>query len=171
MRLFGFAGWSGSGKTTLIEALIPRLTGRGLRVSLVKHAHHDFDIDLPGKDSYRHRRAGCREVLVSSDQRWVVMHELRGAEELTLDQLLRRLSPCDLVLVEGYKRAPIPKLEVYRGSVGKPLLHPGDPFIVALATDTAGATEGRDLPVFALDAYDILATFVEERAVYADVQD
>lgn len=171
MRLFGFAGWSGSGKTTLIEALIPRLTGRGLRVSLVKHAHHDFDIDVPGKDSYRHRQAGCTEVLVSSDQRWVVVHELRGAEELTLDQTLKRLSPCDLVLVEGYKRAPIPKLEIYRADVGKPLLHPGDPFIIGLATDTPGAAEGRDLPVFALDAYDVLATFVEERAVYADVPD
>jgi molybdopterin-guanine dinucleotide biosynthesis protein B len=169
MRAFGFAGWSGSGKTTLIEALIPRLTGRGLRVSLVKHAHHDFDIDVPGKDSYRHREAGCTEVLVSSDRRWVVMHELRGAPELTLDEALARVSPCDLVLVEGYKRAPIPKLEVYREQVGKPLLHPADPYIVALATDTPGAVGSRDLPVFALDAYDMLATFVEERGVYVDV--
>jgi molybdopterin-guanine dinucleotide biosynthesis protein B len=171
MRAFGFAGWSGSGKTTLIEALIPRLTGRGLRVSLVKHAHHDFDIDVPGKDSYRHRQAGCTEVLVSSDRRWVIMHELRGSPELTLDDALTRISPCDLVLVEGYKRAPIPKLEVYRERVGKPLLHPADPYIVALATDTPAAAGGRDLPVFALDAYDMLATFVEERGVYVDVAD
>ena len=169
MRIFGFAGWSGSGKTTLIEALIPRLTGRGLRVSLVKHAHHDFDIDVPGKDSYRHREAGCTEVLVSSDRRWVVMHELRGAAELTLEQALGRLSPCDLVLVEGYKRASIPKLEVHRAGVGKPLLHPEDPHIVGLATDLPGAAGERSLPVFALDAYDMLATFVEERGVYADV--
>ena len=169
MRIFGFAGWSGSGKTTLIEALIPRLTGRGLRVSLVKHAHHDFDIDVPGKDSYRHREAGCTEVLVSSDRRWVVMHELRGAAELTLEQALARLSPCDLVLVEGYKRASIPKLEVHRAGVGKPLLHPEDSHIVAIATDLPGAAGERSLPVFALDAYDMLATFVEERGVYADV--
>lgn len=171
MRIFGFAGWSGSGKTTLIEALIPRLTGRGLRVSLIKHAHHDFDIDVPGKDSYRLREAGCSEVLVSSDRRWVVMHELRGDDELTLEEALARLSPCDLVLVEGYKRAAIPKLEIHRESVGKPLLHPGDPHIVGLATDVPGAGGGRDLPVFALDAYDMLATFVEERGVYADVPD
>ncbi|HEY7943794.1 MAG: molybdopterin-guanine dinucleotide biosynthesis protein B [Burkholderiales bacterium] len=135
MQLFGFAGWSGSGKTTLIEQLIPRFRAQGLSVSLIKHAHHEFDVDQPGKDSYRHRVAGCQEVLVSSATRWAQMHELRGAPELTLAQALQRLSPCDLVLVEGYKAAPIPKLEVYRASVGKPLLHPADPYIVAIATD------------------------------------
>ena len=114
MRVFGFAGWSGSGKTTLIETVIPRLTALGLTVSLVKHAHHAFDIDHPGKDSYRHREAGCTEVLVSSDVRWALMHQLRGAPELSLFDALGRLSPCDIVLVEGYKRAPIPKLEVWR---------------------------------------------------------
>ena len=169
MRIFGFAGWSGSGKTTLVEQLIPRLNARGLRVSLVKHAHHDFDVDLPGKDSYRHRHAGCGEVLVSSANRWALMHELRGAEELTLAEALTKLSPCDLVLIEGYKRSPIPKLEIHRAALGKPLLHPADPNIVALATDSPAAAGGRTLPVFALDAYDVLATFVEERAVYADV--
>lgn len=169
MRIFGFAGWSGSGKTTLVEQLIPRLTSRGLRVSVVKHAHHDFDVDLPGKDSYRHRHAGSGEVLVSSANRWALMHELRGAAELTLADALERLAPCDLVLVEGYKKAPIPKLEVHRSALGKPLLHPADRNIVALATDSPAGAAGRPLPVFALDAFDILATFVEERAVYADV--
>jgi molybdopterin-guanine dinucleotide biosynthesis protein B len=169
MRIFGFAGWSGSGKTTLIEQLIPRLVRNGLRVSLVKHAHHDFDVDHPGKDSHRHRHAGCSEVLVTSATRWALMHELRGGAEMSMQQALARLSPCDLVLIEGYKRSPIPKLEVYRESLGKPLLHPGDPHIVAIAADAPSALAGRSLPMFALDAYDMLATFVEERAVYADV--
>lgn len=169
MRIFGFAGWSGSGKTTLLERVIPALVGRGLRVSLVKHAHHEFDIDVPGKDSYRHRVAGCQEVFVSSASRWALMHELREAGELSLEQALARLSPCDLVLIEGYKHAAIPKLEIHRSSLGKPLLHPSDRHIVALATDNPSAASGRSLPVFALDAYDMLATFVEERAVYADV--
>lgn len=168
MRIFGFAGWSGSGKTTLLEHLIPRLSARGLQVSLIKHAHHDFDVDVPGKDSFRHRHAGCHEVLVSSANRWALMHELRGADELTLAEALAQLSPCDLVLIEGYKRSPIPKLEIHRLALGKPLLHPTDRNIVALATDSPTAAAGRALPVFALDAYDVLATFVEERAVYAD---
>src|SRR5258705_2458171 len=112
MRVFGFAGRSGSGKTTLIEQVIPRLAARGLRISLIKHAHHRFDVDHPGKDSYRHRHAGCSEVLVTSGERWALMHELRGGRELTLDETLARLSPCDLVLVEAYKAAPIPKLEI-----------------------------------------------------------
>ena len=168
MRLFGFAGWSGSGKTTVIEQLVPRLVARGLRVSLVKHAHHDFDVDQPGKDSYRHRRAGCGEVLVTSSNRWVLMHELRGAAELGMHEAIGRLSPCDLVLVEGYKRAPIPKLEIHRAALGKPLLHPGDRHVIALAADAPSALAGRSLPLFALDAYDALATFVEERAVFPD---
>ena len=169
MRVFGFAGWSGSGKTTLVEQLIPRLVRRGLRVSTIKHAHHDFDVDVPGKDSYRHRHAGCQEVLVSSANRWALMHELRVDDELTLAGALARLSPCDLVLVEGYKQATVPKLEIYRASLGKPLLHLGDSNIIALATDSPATAARRALPVFALDAYDMLATFVEERAVYADV--
>jgi molybdopterin-guanine dinucleotide biosynthesis protein B len=167
VRIFGFAGWSGSGKTTLVEQLVPRLVGRGLRVSLVKHAHHHFEVDQPGKDSYRHRHAGCTEVLVSSNERWALMHELRGAPELRLPDVLARLSACDLVLVEGYKRFALPKLEIHRPALGKPLLHPGDANIVGLATDTPSAFSGGRIPVFGLDAYDALATFVEERAVYA----
>jgi molybdopterin-guanine dinucleotide biosynthesis protein B len=136
MKVFGFAGWSGSGKTTLIEKVIPLLVARGLRVSLVKHAHHDFDVDQPGKDSYRHRVAGCSEVLVTSGQRWALMHELRGEPEPDLQSHLCHLSPCDLVLVEGFKQEAMPKLEIHRESVGKPLLFPDDPHIVAIASDT-----------------------------------
>ena len=135
MKIFGFAGYSGSGKTTLIEQLIPLLTARGLKVSLIKHAHHAFDVDTPGKDSYRHRHAGCTEVLVTSSRRWVLMHELRGAAEPDLNEQLMHLSPCDLVLVEGFKHERIPKIEVYRAAVGEPLLHPHDANIVAVASD------------------------------------
>ncbi len=135
MRIIGLAGWSGAGKTTLVAKLIPAITARGLRVSTIKHAHHAFDVDRPGKDSYAHRMAGATEVLVSSQNRFALMHELRGAPELTLPQLLAKLSPVDLVLVEGYKREPHPKLEVFRASVGKPLIHPDDPYVVAIASD------------------------------------
>jgi molybdopterin-guanine dinucleotide biosynthesis protein B len=135
MKIFGFAGWSGSGKTTLIEQLIPRFVQRGLRVSLIKHAHHTFDIDQPGKDSYRHRHAGAAEVLVTSSRRWVLMHELRGVQEPSFEEQVRRISPCDLLFVEGFKHAPIPKLEVWRQATGEPLLHPNDPHIVAVASD------------------------------------
>ena len=140
MKLIGFAGWSGSGKTTLVEQVIGVLSARGLVVSLVKHAHHSFDIDHAGKDSWRHRQAGCSEVMVSSGQRWSLTRELRGAPEATLDELLAHLGPCDLVLVEGFKRASIPKIEVHRAVVTEPLLHPDDPHIVAIATDAALAT-------------------------------
>jgi molybdopterin-guanine dinucleotide biosynthesis protein B len=163
MRVFGFAGWSGSGKTTLIERLIPRLVERGLSVSLIKHAHHAFDVDEPGKDSYRHRQAGCTEVLVSSAVRWALMHELRGLPEPTVDDAVARLSPCDLVLVEGYKRAAIPKLEVWRASVGKPLLHPVDPHIQGIATDILDSVS-TSLPRFALNDVASIATFVIEKA-------
>ncbi len=135
MRIFGLAGWSGSGKTTLLAAIIPELAVRGLSVSTIKHAHHDFDIDRPGKDSWRHRQAGASEVMVASARRWALMHELRGAAEPMLDELVARLSPVDLVIVEGYKRHPHPKLEVHRPSLGKPLLYPDDPYIVAIASD------------------------------------
>ena len=137
MKIFGFAGYSGSGKTTLIEKLIPLFTARGVKVSLIKHAHHQFDVDTPGKDSYRHRHAGCTEVLVTSSRRWVLMHELRGEAEPDLQEQIKHLSPCDLLLVEGFKHDPIPKLEVYRAEVGEPLLHPHDANIVAVATDAA----------------------------------
>ena len=157
MKVFGFAGYSGSGKTTLIEQLIPRLVLAGLRVSLIKHAHHSFDIDRPGKDSYRHREAGASEVLVTSDQRWVLMHELRGEAEPSLHEQIARLSPCDLVLVEGYKREMIPKLEVHRRVHGQPLLYPQDGNIVAIATDQAIVAP---LPVLDLNDYDAIAGFV-----------
>jgi len=166
MKIFGFAGWSGSGKTTLIERLVPVLVQRGARVSLVKHAHHEFDIDQPGKDSWRHRQAGCTEVLVSSGVRWALMHELRGSAELTLPQALEALAPCDLVLIEGYKSFPLPKLEVWRPGVGKALLHPGDSHIAGLATDDPQVARAViALPVFALDDVDAIATFVAESAV------
>jgi molybdopterin-guanine dinucleotide biosynthesis adapter protein len=164
VKVFGFAGWSGSGKTTLIEQLIPRLRERAGSVSLVKHAHHGFDVDQPGKDSWRHRQAGCMEVLVTSGQRWALLRELRGGPELTLAQALARLSPCDLVLVEGYKTAPLPKLEVWRAVVGKPLLHPRDPAIRAIATDTPAAFARGPLPVFDVAALDEIATFIWQNA-------
>jgi molybdopterin-guanine dinucleotide biosynthesis adapter protein len=157
MKIFGFAGYSGSGKTTLIEKLIPLFTQRGLRVSLIKHAHHTFDIDQPGKDSYRHRKAGCAEVLVTSSRRWVLMHELLGAPEPGLAEHIRRIAPCDLLLVEGFKRERIPKLEVYRGEVGEPLLHPHDPDIVAIASDRRFDTA---LPQFDLNDHAGIAEFV-----------
>lgn len=135
MKVIGFAGWSGSGKTTLIEQVLPILVGQGLTVSVVKHAHHGFDIDRPGKDSWRHREAGAQEVMLASDQRWALMHEVREAGEPSLAALLARLSPCDLVLVEGFKRHDLPRIEVHRPSLGKPLIHPDDGSIVALATD------------------------------------
>jgi molybdopterin-guanine dinucleotide biosynthesis protein B len=168
MRLFGFAGWSGSGKTTLIESLIPRLVARGMTVSLIKHAHHTFDVDQPGKDSWRHRQAGSSEVLITSAVRYALVHELRGAPELILSQAVERLSPCDLVLVEGFKRAPIPKLEIWRETVGKPWLHPEDPHIVAIASDEPQRFAGR-LPTFSLEDIDAIATFVAGNAAIGPI--
>src|SRR5438876_5546754 len=133
MRIFGLAGWSGSGKTTLMTALIAEFISRGIAVSTIKHAHHSFDIDQPGKDSWRHRQAGAREVMVASGHRWALMHELRGDTEPSLDELVMRLGPVDVLIVEGFKRHPHPKLEVHRPSLGKPLLYPDDPHIVAIA--------------------------------------
>ena len=157
MKIFGFAGYSGSGKTTLIEQLIPIFRQRGLTVSLIKHAHHTFDVDQPGKDSYRHRHAGCTEVLVTSSRRWALMHELSGAAEPSLAELVERMSPCDLLLVEGFKREPIPKLEVYRREVGEPLIHPHDHNIVAIASD---ARVEASLPQLDLNAPDEIAMFI-----------
>jgi molybdopterin-guanine dinucleotide biosynthesis protein B len=134
-RVLGIAGWSGSGKTTLLVRLIPLLVQRGLRVTTIKHAHHDFDIDTPGKDSYEHRKAGASEVLISSARRWVQMHEVENGCEAGLAELLHRASPCDLVLVEGYKRDHLPKIEVFRPRLGKPPLYLHDPRILAVATD------------------------------------
>ena len=135
MRVIGLAGWSGAGKTTLLTKLIPVLNGRGLTASTLKHAHHGFDVDRPGKDSFEHRAAGAQEVLVASGRRWALVHELRGAPEPSLVALLERLSPVDLVIVEGFKREPIPKMEIWRAAVGKPPLHADDPAIVLVASD------------------------------------
>ena len=162
MKIFGLAGYSGSGKTTLLEALIPRLNAAGLRVSLIKHAHHRFDIDQPGKDSYRLREAGCSEVLLVSDHRWVLMHELRGAPEPSLEEQIARFSDCDLVLVEGFKSTSIPKLEVHRPSVGKPLIAgSGVENIVAVATDEPGVVAQQSgLPTLDLNNHDAIADFI-----------
>ena len=157
MKTIGFAGWSGSGKTTLIEKLIPLLVKRGLRVSLIKHAHHTFDVDHPGKDSYRHRQAGAAEVLVTSSRRWVLMHELRGEQEPLFEEQVKRLSPCDLLIVEGFKFAPIPKLEVWRAVTGEALLHPNDPHIVAVASDAKVDTK---LPLLDLNDHAGIAEFI-----------
>jgi molybdopterin-guanine dinucleotide biosynthesis protein B len=137
MRAIGFAGWSGAGKTTLIVRLIPELNRRGLSVSTIKHAHHGFDVDHPGKDSYEHRAAGAREVVVVSANRLALMRELRGAPEPTLASLFRLVAPVDFILVEGFKRDLLPKIEVFRAANGKPPLHPQDESIVALASDWA----------------------------------
>ena len=157
MKIFGIAGFSGSGKTTLIEKLIPLFTAHGLTVSLIKHAHHTFDVDQPGKDSYRHRHAGCSEVLVTSSRRWALIHELRGAPEPPLSDHLRRIGSCDLLLVEGFKREPIPKLEVYRAATGEPNLFPHDPNVVAVASDARLATQ---LPQFDLNDAPAIAEFI-----------
>ena len=166
MKVFGLAGYSGSGKTTLLEALIPRLTAAGLSVSLIKHAHHRFDIDQPGKDSHRLREAGCSEVLLISEQRWVLMHELRGAPEPSLEEQIARFSDCDLVLVEGFKHTRIPKLEVHRPSVGKPLIAgSGVETIVAIATDEPAAVRQQTglpagLPLLDLNDRDAIVDFI-----------
>ena len=141
MRVIGFAGWSGAGKTTLLVKLIPLLNARGLVVSTLKHAHHAFDIDRPGKDSFEHRSAGAREVLVTSTQRWALMHELAGPEP-TLPELVARMTPVDLLLIEGFKRQEHVKIEVHRQANGKPLLYRDDPTIKALVSDLAAAPEG-----------------------------
>jgi len=162
MRLIGLAGWSGAGKTTLLRKLIPCLVRRGLGVSTVKHAHHAFDVDQPGKDSHTHREAGAQQVLVASSNRWALMTELRGAPEPSLEQLLRQLSPVDLVLVEGFKRDRHPKIEVFRAANGKPWLHPEDPAIRAAATDTPPPS---GLPHVGLEDVEAVADLVLRHAV------
>lgn len=161
-RVLGLVGWSGSGKTTLLLKLIPRLAARGLRVATLKHAHHGFDVDLPGKDSYEHRKAGACEVIVSSARRWAQMHELGDATEATLAQLLQRLSPCDLILVEGFKSEQHAKLEVFRQAVGKSALHPSDSRIIAIASDQP-FPQAR-IPVVDLNDVAAIADLVEARA-------
>nr|WP_227309916.1 molybdopterin-guanine dinucleotide biosynthesis protein B [Acidisoma cellulosilyticum] len=161
-KVFGFAGWSGAGKTTLIRQVIAHLVAQGRRVSTIKHAHHDFDIDQPGKDSWEHRQAGAAEVLVVSDRRWALMHELRGAAEPSLPALIAKLAPADLVLVEGFKRSVFPKIEVYRAVNGKPALHPEDGSIIAIASDTPFPDSG--LPVLPLTDIADIADFAERHA-------
>lgn len=163
MRIIGLAGWSGSGKTTLITKLIPCLIARGVRVSTLKHAHHGFDLDMPGKDSFMHRAAGATEVIISSAKRWAILHELRSEEEWDLPTLVSKMSAVDLVLVEGFKRDAFPKLEIHRAENGKPLLHPDDPHIVAVACDTA--LPDVKIPVVDLNDIDAIADLLLKQAV------
>ena len=158
MRLYGVTGWKNNGKTTLVERLVTEIAGRGLSVSTVKHAHHGFDLDAPGKDSWRHRQAGAREVVISGGARWALMHELRGGQEPPLAALLARLSAVDLVLVEGYKRDPHRKIEVRRAAAARGLIAQGDASVRAVATDTPLA--GFDRPQFDLDSIPEIADFV-----------
>ena len=167
MRVIGLAGWSGAGKTSLLTKVIPRLVARGCKVSTVKHAHHAFDVDQPGKDSHTHRLAGATEVLVGSAKRWALVHELRGAPEASLEMLLAKLAPVDLVLVEGFKREAHPKLEVYRAAIGKPLLHPDDPAIVAVASDAV--LPAARVPVVMLDDVDGIVDILLAQAAPLDV--
>jgi molybdopterin-guanine dinucleotide biosynthesis adapter protein len=162
MRVIGLAGWSGAGKTTLLTRLIPHFLQQGLRVSVIKHAHHDFDIDVPGKDSWRHRQAGAEEVLVSSGNRWALMHELREAPEPRLPELLSKMSRVDLVIVEGFKSEPYRKIEVYRAANGKALLFPDDPGVVGIAAD---ATLQTTLPVAHLDDIPAIAAMMQRCAI------
>jgi molybdopterin-guanine dinucleotide biosynthesis adapter protein len=165
VKVFGFAGQSGSGKTTVIENVIPLFSSMGLTVSVIKHTHHTFDVDTPGKDSWRQRHSGAKEVLLTSDIRWALMHELRGAPEPELPEQLRHLSACDLILVEGFKRQPIPRLEVWRVGNNSSPLYPTDSNIVAVATDAKLAIA---LPIFALDDYPSVAQFILRSAKPAD---
>ena len=157
MKIIGIAGYSGSGKTTLIEKVIPCLVMEGFRVSLIKHAHHEFDLDQPGKDSHRHRMAGATEVLVTSGQRWALMHELRTHAEPSLEEQLKLFSPCDVVIVEGWKHHVMAKIEVHRKLSDKPLLFPTDTSVVAIASDESLATH---LPQFDLDDAEAVAQFI-----------
>lgn len=156
-KTFGISGWSGSGKTTLLERIIPLWRAQGLRVSLIKHTHHGFDIDRPGKDSWRFREAGAGEVMLAGAQRWALMHELREAEEPSLHELLAHMSPCDVVLVEGFKSADLPKIEVHRPSLGKPFFHETWPAVVALASDVALESH---LPVLDLNAPEAVSDWI-----------
>lgn len=165
MRLIGLAGWSGAGKTTLLVRLIPCLERRGISVSTVKHAHHAFDVDQPGKDSYEHRRAGARQVLVASARRWALMTELREEPEPPLPFLLSRLSPVDLVLVEGFKRDPHPKVEIHRAANGKPWLFPDDRAVVAIASDVPPPAAAARLPHVHLDDVEGIADLMLQSAV------
>jgi len=161
--MIGLAGWSGSGKTTLITKVLPVLIKRGLKISTLKHAHHGFDLDQPGKDSFMHRAAGASEVIISSAKRWAVLHELREEPEWDMPALLKKITPVDLVLVEGYKRESFPKIEIYRVANGKPLLHAEDKFIVAVASDTP--LPDVTLPVIDLNDINAVADALLKHAV------
>jgi molybdopterin-guanine dinucleotide biosynthesis protein B len=163
MKVIGLAGWSGAGKTTLLKGVIPHLLAEGLRVSVIKHAHHEFDVDIPGKDSWVHRQSGATEVLVSSTRRWALMHELRGAGEPWLPELLARMSPVDLVVIEGFKSEPHRKIEVHRLANGKAMLFPDDPAIVGIATDAAAVETG--LPRAHLDDIPAVAAMMQRFAI------
>jgi molybdopterin-guanine dinucleotide biosynthesis adapter protein len=166
MRVIGLAGWSGSGKTTLVTSVIPVLVARGLKVATVKHAHHEFDLDRPGKDSWLHRQAGAREVAIVSGRRWAIMHELDGDPEPPLMEILTKLSPVDLVIVEGFKRHAHPKLEIFRAAVGKPLLHPDDDCIIAVATDAP--LPQAQVPVLMLSDINGVANVLQAEALPLD---
>jgi molybdopterin-guanine dinucleotide biosynthesis protein B len=158
-KVFGIAGWKNSGKTGLAVRLVEEFTRRGYRISTIKHAHHDFDIDKVGADSYRHRQAGAHEVTIVSGTRYAIMHELRGAPEPSFEEILSRLAPCDLILIEGYKREPIPKIEARRmDAANREPLAPSDPYIAAIAADHAIADTS--LPVFDLDDTNAIADFI-----------
>ena len=158
MRVIGLAGWSGAGKTTLVVRLVPELIRRGLTVSTMKHAHHGFDVDQPGKDSHRHREAGATEVLVGSERRWALMHENRGAPEPSAAELMRHMTPVDLLIVEGFKREGHDKIEIHRRETGKPLLYPDDPHIVAVLSDEP--LPDCPLPVISIDDIGAVADFI-----------
>ena len=162
MKVIGLAGWSGAGKTTLLTRIIPHFLAKGIRVSVIKHAHHNFDVDVPGKDSWVHRQSGAAEVLVSSTRRWALMHELRGATEPKIPELLAKMSRVDLVLIEGFKREPHRKIEVHRAANGKPPLFPDDPEIVGIASDTELETR---LPTVHLDDIQAIAAMMERSAI------
>ena len=162
MKVIGLAGWSGAGKTTLLTRVIPHLLSQGLRVSVIKHAHHSFDVDVPGKDSWLHRQAGAVEVLVSSGKRWALMHELRGASEPRLPELLAKMSRVDLVIVEGFKSEPHRKIEVHRLANGKAMLFPDDPGVVGIASDAVVETS---LPVAHLDDIPAIAAMMQRSAI------
>ncbi len=166
MRIVGLAGWSEAGKTTLITRVVPVLVRRGLKVATVKHAHHDFDVDQPGKDSWLHRQAGASEVAIASSRRWAIVHELRGELELSLAEILAKLSPVDLVIVEGFKRHAHPKLEVFRAAIGQPLLHPHDDCIVAIAADAP--LPQAQVPVVMFDDVEGIADILQAEAVPRD---
>jgi molybdopterin-guanine dinucleotide biosynthesis adapter protein len=169
MRIIGLAGWSGSGKTTLITKVIPRLIARGLKVSTLKHAHHGFDLDQPGKDSFFHRAAGATEVVISSARRWAILHELREELEWDLGSLVGKMTLVDLVLVEGYKRDAFPKLEIHRAANNKPLIHPEDPHIIAIASDVK--LPAATVPVIDLNDIEAIADLLFKHAVPIDAAD